>query len=131
MTDDEILEILEDNRKELKRYAKIAKKTFEAYERVCAELVIANVKIEALSAPPPEPTESECESCLAVMADLAKLRNKYAQRVEERDAFHANLEATKKDLLAAQAPVVSDVEPYETCPHLESELEKHRKQCDA
>jgi hypothetical protein len=130
ITDEEILEILEDNRKELKRYARIARKMSEAYDKVCAELIIANGKIEALSVPPPEPTESECESCLAVMADLAKLRNKYAQRVEERDAFHANLEATKKDLLAAQAPVVSDVEPYETCPHLKSELEKLRKLCD-
>ena len=51
--------------------------------------------------------------------------------MEERDAMLANLEATKKDLLAAQVPVVSEVEPCETCPHLENELEKLRKQCDA
>ena len=41
--------------------------------------------------------------------------------MDERDAFRANLESTKKDLLAAQAPVVSDVEPCETYPCLESE----------
>ena len=58
------------------------------------------------------------------MEDLAELRHRYTQRVEERDACRANLEATKKELLAAQARVVSDVEPYETCPSLESELEK-------
>ena len=131
MSDEEILEILEDNKRELKRYAKITKKTFKAYERVCAELVIANGKIAALSAPPPEPNPmSECESYLAVMADLGELKYKYAQLVEERDAFRANLESTKRDLLAAQALVVSDVEPCETYPHLESELEKLRKQCD-
>jgi molecular chaperone GrpE (heat shock protein) len=64
------------------------------------------------------------------MADLGELKYKYAQLVEERDAFRANLESTKRDLLAAQALVVSDVEPCETYPHLESELEKLRKQCD-
>ena len=134
MTDEEILEILEDNQKDLKRYAKITKKTFEAYERVSAELVIANGKIAALSAQvsEPKPTESEeCESCLAVMADLAELRHRYAQRVDERDAFRANLEATKKELLAAQAPTVSDVEPCITCPNLESELERVKNQCEA
>ena len=51
--------------------------------------------------------------------------------MEERDACKANLKATKKDLLAAQAPVVSDVEPYETYPTLERELEKLWKQCEA
>ena len=74
---------------------------------------------------------SECESCLAMMADLGELKYKYAQLVDERDAFRANLESTKRDLIAAQAPVVSDVEPCETCPHLESELEKLRNQCEA
>ena len=130
ITNEEILEILEDNRKELKRYDRITRKMSEAYDKVCAELIIANGKIEALSVPPLEPTESECESCLAVMADLRELKYKYAQLVEERDAFHANLESTKRHLLAAQALVVSDVEPCETYPHLESELEKLRKQCD-
>ena len=65
------------------------------------------------------------------MADLAELRHRYTQRVEERDACKANLEATKKELLAAQAPVVSDVEPCETCPTLERELEKLKNQCEA
>ena len=64
------------------------------------------------------------------MADLAELRHRYTQRVEERDACKANLEATKKELLAAQAPVVSNVEPCETCPDLESELKKLRKRFD-
>ena len=58
---------------------------------------------------------------------MAKLRHRYAQCVEKRDAMLANLEATKKDLLAAYALVVSDVEPCDTCPLLESELEKLRK----
>ena len=35
ISDEEILAILEDNKRELKRYANITKKTFEAYERVC------------------------------------------------------------------------------------------------
>ena len=132
VTEEEILEILEDNRKELKRYARVTRKLSAAYDKVSAELAIANSKIESLSAPPPESLEpSECESCLVVMADLAKLRHRYAQHVEERDACRANLKATKKDLLAAQAPVVSDVEPCETCPTLERELEKLRNQCEA
>ena len=79
-------------------------------DRLSAELAIANGKIESLSASPPQIIESdECQSCLAVMANLAELHHRYTQRVEERDAFCANLKATKKDLLAAQAPVVSDV----------------------
>ena len=61
------------------------------------------------------------------MADLAELRYRYTQRVEERDAFRANLEATKKDLLAAQASTITNVEPCETCPILESELERVKK----
>jgi len=74
ITDEEILEILEDNCKKLKRYAKLTRKLSATYDKVCAKLAIANGKIEALSAPPPEPTESEeCQSCLAVIADLAKL----------------------------------------------------------
>src|SRR6185436_3052664 len=91
----------------------------------------ANDNIAALSVPLPESTESECESCLAVMADLAKLRHKYAQRVDERDGFCANLEANKKELLAAQAPTVTDVKPCVTCPSLESELERVKNQCEA
>ena len=75
--------------------------------------------------------EFECEKCLAVMSDLAALRGKYAELVDERDAFCANLESTKKDLLAAQAPVVSDVEPCITCPSLVSELERVKGQCEA
>ena len=95
ITDEEILEILEDNRKELKRYARITRKMSEAYDKVCAELIIANGKIEALSVPPPEPTESECSSCVALMGDLTELRSQYTQRVDVRDACFANLEATK------------------------------------
>ena len=132
VTEEEILEILEDNRKELKRYARVTRKLSAAYDKVSAELAIANSKIESLSASPPESLEpSECESCLAVMADLAELRHRYTQRVEERDACKANLEATKKELLAVQVPVVSDVEPCETCPTLERELEKLKNQCEA
>ena len=102
VTEDELLEILEDNRKELKKYAKLLRRLSKEYNRVCAELATTNSKIESLSASPPEPTESEeCSSCLAVMVDLAELRHRYAQRVEERDAMLANLEATKNDLLAA------------------------------
>ena len=48
-----------------------------------------------------------------------------------RDAFCANLEATKKELLAAQAPTVTDVKPCVTCPSLESELERVKNQCEA
>ena len=66
-----------------------------------------------------------------MMADLGELKYKYAQLVDERDAFRANLESTKKDLLAAKAPVVSDVEPCITCPNLESELERVKSQCVA
>ena len=92
---------------------------------MCAELVIANDKIAALSAQPPESSPvPECESCLAMMADLGELKYKHEKLVDERDAFRANLEATKKELLAAQAPTVSDVEPYDTCPNLKSELER-------
>ena len=131
MTDDQVLEILENYKKQNKRYAKITKKTYEAYERVQAELVVAKEKIAALSAQPPVSSpESECESCLAMMADLGELKYKYAQLVDERDAFCANLESTKKDLLAAQAPIVSDVEPCETCPSLQSELESIKKPCE-
>ena len=50
--------------------------------------------------------------------------------MDERDAALANLESTKKDLLAAQAPVVSEVEPCETCPCLARELELLREQCE-
>ena len=79
ISDEEMLEILEDNKRELKLYAKITKKTFRAYERVSAELVATNERIAALSASPPESSPmSECESCLAVMADLGELRYKYA-----------------------------------------------------
>lgn len=132
VTEEEILEILKDSRKELKRYARVTRKLSVAYDKVCAELVIVNGKIKSQSAPTPESLEpDECQSCLVVMADLAELRHRYTQRVEERDACKANLEATKKELLAAQAPIVSEVEPCETCPTLESELEKLRKQCEA
>ena len=97
-----------------------------------AELVIANDKIAALSAQPPESSPvPECESCLAVMADLGELKYKHEKLVDERDAFRANLEATKKELLAAQAPTVSDVEPCDTCPNLKSELERAKNQCEA
>ena len=65
------------------------------------------------------------------MAVLAELRHRYIQRVEERDAFRANLEATKKGHLAAQALDISDVEPCETCPCLTRELELLREQCEA
>ena len=51
--------------------------------------------------------------------------------MDKRDAFRANLESTKRDLLAAQALVVSDVEPCITCPNLESELERVKGQCEA
>ena len=68
---------------------------------------------------------------MALLGDLTELRSRYASRVEERDAFRANLEATKKELLAAQAPIVSEVEPYETCPRLAKELEILREQCEA
>ena len=95
ITDEEILEILEDNRKKLKTYAKLTRKLSAAYDKVCAKLAIANGKIEALSAPPPEPSESECSSCVALMGDLTELRSQYTQRVDERDACFANLEATK------------------------------------
>ena len=54
ITEEEILEILEDNRKELKRYARVTRKLSAAYDKVSAELAIANSKIESLSAPPPE-----------------------------------------------------------------------------
>ena len=47
--------------------------------------------------------------------------------MEERDACLANVEATKKDLFAAQAPIVLEDEPCETCPSLERELKKLRK----
>ena len=48
------------------------------------------------------------------MADLVELHHRHTQLVEERDAFCANLEPTKKDLLAAQALEISDVEACET-----------------
>ena len=58
--------------------------------------------IEAMSAPLPEPVEpEECQSCLVVMADVVELRHNYAKRVDERDEVLANLESTKKALLAA------------------------------
>ena len=59
VTEEKILEILEDNRKELNRYAKVTRKSSAAYDKVCAELAIANGKIESLSAPPPEPTKPD------------------------------------------------------------------------
>jgi len=65
------------------------------------------------------------------MADLGELKYKHEKLVDERDAFRANLEATKKELLAAQAPTVSDVEPCDTCPNLKSELERAKNQCEA
>ena len=78
MTDDQILEILEAYKKENKQYAKIAKKTFKAYERVSAELTIANDKIAALSARPCEPSPVfECERCPAWKANLEELRSQY------------------------------------------------------
>jgi len=48
--------------------------------------------------------------------------------VDESDTCLADLEATKKDLLAAQTPLVKTCE---ACPTLESEPEKLRKQCEA
>ena len=131
VTEDELLEILEDNRKELKRYARVTRKLSAAYDKVSAELAIANGKLGSLSVPHPEPTEpDECQSCLVVMADLAELWHRYTQRVDERDAALANLESTKKDLLADQAPEVSRVEPCEACPRLARELEVLREQCE-
>ena len=44
-----------------------------------AELAVANSKLEAMSAPPPEPTEpEECQSYLVMMADVVELRHEYA-----------------------------------------------------
>ena len=128
VTEEEILEILEDNRKELKRYARVTRKLSEAFDKVSAELAIANGKLEAMSASLPEPVEpEECQSCLVVMADVVELRHNYAKRVDERDEALANLESTKKALLAAQAILPT---LCETCPRLSRELELLREQCE-
>ena len=49
VTKDELLEILEDNSKELKKYAKLLRRLSREYDRVSAELAIAISKIESLS----------------------------------------------------------------------------------
>ena len=93
---EELLQILEDNWKELKRYAWLLWRVTSEFDRVIVELAIANSKIESLSVSPPEPTKSECSSCVALMGDLTELRSRYTQRVEKRDVFRANLKAPRK-----------------------------------
>ena len=52
----------------------MTRKLSAAFDKVSAELTIANGKLESMSAPPPKPIEpDECQSCLVVMADLAEL----------------------------------------------------------
>ena len=45
VTEEEIIELLEDNRKELKQYAKVTKKLSAAYDKVCAELAMQMARL--------------------------------------------------------------------------------------
>ena len=77
------------------------------------------------SLPPPE--AALLHWAINLMADVVELRHNYAKRVDERDEALANLESTKKALLAAQAILP---EPCDACPCLSREIELLIEQCE-
>jgi chromosome segregation ATPase len=129
VTQEQTFELLAKNDRQLKMHDELLRKGRKKIEKLTEKLLVANSKIESLSSAKPDPDEIECPSCERLQSGLTSLKCRYTERVEERDTLATELEDARKELKDAQAPIVEDVEPCESYPHLERAIADLRKRC--
>jgi len=115
----EILEMLEQNSRELKAQDKMLEKAAKKLQKLKAQLAEALEENERLRSVRPQPSEIECPTCESFMTELGDQRDRYAKRVEEIDELKAELGKLQSKL---DEPTLSGELECESCPCLAREL---------
>ncbi|WVZ70432.1 hypothetical protein U9M48_019103 [Paspalum notatum var. saurae] len=115
----EILEMLEQNSRELKAQDKMLEKAAKELQKLKAQLAEALEENERLRSVRPQPSDLECPTCESFMTELGNQRDRYAKWVEEIDGLRAELGKLQSNL---DEPTLSGELECESCPCLAREL---------